>query len=403
MIRRPTVALVMRARFEENQQIMHSIADYKRRHTDWHVFIDDQARGAQQPEWLLEQPWDGIICKEPSERLIEMAIERKIPCVDLSDDGKKRVGCPKVTANNRAIGHAGAEHFLERGFKHFAFCGFDNERWSRERHDGFVEAIELAGMGHHSSDTHYPGIIEPTWQFNEEGHVADWLKTLPKPIAVMACNDMRALHLVDACHELGLRVPDEVAILGANNETIRCELSNPALSSVPVNAGEYSRIACEALEGMMRGRPASDFPDALVDPSEVVTRRSTNVLAIEDKAIAAAVSFIRENACRGLSVDMVAKYAHISRSLLEKRFRSHLGRSPQVEIRHAQVLRVKDLLADTDYSLAQIAELTGFEHPEYLSVVFKRLARETPSSYRRRAKAAVASSQRSASRRAVLS
>lgn len=388
MVERPRVALVLRSRLEENLHILHSLAKFKRYHAQWHVFVDDQARGAADPDWLLDLGWDGLICKESSDALFAKARERGIACVDLSDDGEVRRGCPKVRPNNPAIGHAGAEHFIEKGFRHFAFCGFSNELWSSERRAGFVEALGLAGRRCALFETNYPGVSQPSWEFAEEDEMARWLETLPKPVAIMACNDLRAVHVVNACHTANLRVPEEVAIVGANNDVVRCELSTPSLSSIPVDVQEYARLAGELLAGLMAGEitPESRSKVTLVDPLDVVTRRSTSVLAVEDRSVAAALNLIREMACKGITVEQVAKSVHISRSLLEKRFRHYVGRSPQVEIRQAQVWRIKELLSETEYSLAQIAEMTGFEHPEYMSVVFKRLTKMTPSAYRKKTK-----------------
>lgn len=387
MIERPRVAIVLRGWLEENLNLLHSLAKFKRFNANWHVFVDDLARGAQDPDWLLDQGWDGIICKEGSDELFQKARERKIACVDLSDDGVVRQGCPKYRPNNVAAGHLGAEHFVEKGFRHFAFCGFDNELWSGERRDGFIEGLALAGKKCVVFETEYPGVSQPAWEFSEEDEMARWLETLPKPVGVFACNDLRAVHLVNACHQANFRVPEEVAILGVNNDSARCELSAPSVSSIPIDVSEYARSAGTALEAMMSGTDPHEFNGVhLIDPLEVVTRRSTSILAVEDQAVAQALNLIRESACKGITVEQVAKAVHISRSLLEKRFRQYVGRSPQVEIRQAQVVQIKQMLTETEYSLAHIAEMAGFEHPEYMSVVFKRLTNTTPSAYRRKSK-----------------
>ncbi len=387
MIERPRVAIVLRGWLEENLNLLHSLAKFKRFNANWHVFVDDLARGAEDPDWLLDQGWDGILCKENSDSLFRKARERGIACVDLSDSGTLREGCPKIRPNNIAAGHLGAEHFVEKGFRNFAFCGFEGDLWSEERRDGFVEGLVLAGKKSTTFETVYPGISQPAWEFAEEDEMARWLKTLPKPVAIFACNDLRAVHVVNACQQADFRVPEEVAILGVNNDSARCELSAPSVSSIPIDVSEYARVAGATLEALMGGADPKDYEKVtLIDPREVVTRRSTSILAVEDQAVAQALNLIRERACKGITVEEVAKAVHISRSLLEKRFRQYVGRSPQVEIRQAQVIQIKQMLAETEYSLAHIAEMAGFEHPEYMSVVFKRLTRTTPSAYRRKSK-----------------
>jgi LacI family transcriptional regulator len=178
-------------------------------------------------------------------------------------------------------------------------------------------------------------------------------------------------------------VPEEVAVLGANNDAIRCDLSYPPLSSVAANPFQVGYAAAECLAQIMEGRKPAQM-DLRIEPVGVVTRHSTDVLAINDKNVAAALSYIREHACRGTSVEAVLKHAAASRSQLEKKFRRFLGRSPQSEIRRVQVARIKQLLVETDFPLKKIADLTGFEHVEYLSVVFKRFTAETPGGYRKK-------------------
>jgi LacI family transcriptional regulator len=198
---------------------------------------------------------------------------------------------------------------------------------------------------------------------------------------------MRALQVISAAQATGLLVPEEVAVLGANNDSIRCELSYPPLSSVATNAFQSGYRAAELLEEMINGQKPANL-DRRVEPLGVVTRPSSDMLAIDDKNVATALSFIRERACQGITVDEVLKHAFASRSQLEKKFRRHLGRSPQAEIRRVQVAKIRQLLLETDYPLKEIAELAGFEHVEYMCVVFKRLTGDSPGGYRKKNKSA---------------
>ena len=200
----------------------------------------------------------------------------------------------------------------------------------------------------------------------------------------MACNDARALHLLDACHQTGILVPEEVAVVGVDNEEIFCELCNPALSSVAPDAERIGYQAAELLDKFMSGQ-SPPCQRILVDPVRVVTRRSSDTLAIKDQMVAAAIRFINEQALHGCTVTDVIKFVRVSRSFLERRFRQYLKRSPQAEIRRVQGSRIKQLLTETDFTLERISELSGFEHPEYMSVVFKRLYGQTPGQYRKNA------------------
>jgi LacI family transcriptional regulator len=385
---RPQVLLVFLTRFEESMAMLKGIAHYERTHQLWAAFHDDQARAETDPRWLQSKKWHGVISRHTTPGLVQMCARLKIPLVDVNDV-PPFPGVPKIRPDNVGIGHLGAEHFLERGHQHFGFAGFSNDEWSCERRDGFVEALRLAGRTCHVFDVNYPGDLTPVWDLEQITALADWISRLPKPAGVMACFDLRAQQLISAAQASNVLVPEEVAILGANNDPIRCELSYPPLSSVAPNGFQSGYRAAETLAGMLAGRAPANL-DQRIEPLGVVTRPSTDVLAIDDRNVATALSFIRERACQGISVDEVVTHAHASRSQLEKKFRHHLGRSPQAEIRRVQVGKIRQLLFETDFPLKKIAELTGFEHVEYMCVLFKRLTGDSPGIYRKKTQSKVA-------------
>ncbi len=377
-----SIALILQTRMEDNVAILRGIAAFERAHADWNFFLDDQAMSVRDPEWLFRKNWDGVICRHPNTAVLEACVRRGVPCIDLDDSPRIVAHAPKVRPDNRAIGHLGAEHFLDRGFRRVGFCGWDTESWSCERRDGFAEALAAVGIRCDIFETPYCTVVTPEWDLSEQRRIEQWLDTLPEPTAVMACNDMRALQVINAAHELGRSVPESVAVLGANNESIRVEISHPPLSSVPLNAHEWGRCAASLLHRLLMGESIPEI--SYISPLTVEVRRSTDALAIEDAAIVEARRIIHAEACGSLRVEDIARRVHISRSLLERRFRKLLRRTPQEEIRSAKIHRTKQLLIDSDKTLAEIAELTGFEHTEYLSVMFKRLTGETPRDFRQR-------------------
>lgn len=366
--------------------MLRGITHYERSHRPWAAFLDDQARAEIDPRWLRTKRWSGVISRHTTPALVDGCTKLRIPLVDLNDT-PAFPGIPKIRPDNVALGHLGAEYFLERGFRHFGFCGFSNELWACERRDGFVEALKLAGRPCEIFDVDYPGDLTPRWDAKQTTALAAWLRRLPKPVGVMACVDLRAFQVMGAAQAAGLLVPEEVALLGANNDSIRCDLSYPPLSSVAPNAFQSGYHAAELLDRMMRGEKVEPVTTR-IEPIGVVTRPSTDVLAIHDRHVAAALSAIREHACHDIRVEEVARQAAASRSQLEKKFRRYLGRSPQAEIRRVQVAKIKQLLLETDFPLKKIAELAGFEHVEYMCVVFKRLTGHTPGAYRKRFKSA---------------
>jgi LacI family transcriptional regulator len=375
-------------RFEESMAMLKGIAHYERTHQLWAAFHDDQARAETEPHWLRSKKWHGVISRHTTPGLVQICAEQKIPLVDLNDV-EPFPGVPKIRPDNVSLGHLGAEHFLERGHQYFGFTGFSNYGWSCERRDGFIEALRLAGRQCDVFDVNYPGDLTPVWDVEQITSLAGWLKRLPKPAGVMACMDLRAQQIITAAQASDILVPEEVAILGVNNDPIRCEMAYPPLSSVAPNAFQSGYRAAELLAGMLSGAKPASY-DQRIEPIGVVTRLSTDVLAIDDRNVATALSFIRERAYQGITVEQVVKHAHASRSQLEKKFRHHLGRSPQAEIRRVQVAKIRQLLIETDFPLKKIAELTGFEHVEYMCVLFKRITGDSPGIYRKKMQAKVA-------------
>lgn len=376
------VALVLQTRLSENLLVLDGIASYELSNADWNFFLDDQARSVANPEWLFGRHWDGVICRHRFPALIEECLRRGVPCVDMEDWPTVYPGVPKVRPDNTAVGHVGGEHLLDRAFQHFAYCGFSSEHWSVERRRGFVEAIEAVGHQVSILETEYSHELAPDWDMEEQARIQEWVAGLEKPVAIMACNDLRAAQVIEAVHHGGFAIPLEVSVLGANNDVCRVKLSHPSLSSVPINAVDWGFKAAEALDLMMRGERAPE--QVFVDPLPVVTRRSTEALAVDDPAVSRALKIIHEEATEALKVDDLARRVNVSRSVLERRFRKFLRRTPQEEIRTMKIMRAKQMLLETDKTLADIAEAIGFEHPEYLSVMFKRLTGETPRDFRQK-------------------
>lgn len=378
---KPQVLLIF-ARFEECLTMVRGIAQYHRTHQSWFTFWDDAASAESDSRWLRSKKWQGVISRHTTPGLVKSCAELGVPLVDLNDT-PLFPGVPKIRPDNIAIGRMGAEHFIERGHRSFGFAGFRNNGWACERRDGFVEALRAGGHRCDVFDVEYPGDLTPFWDVKQTAELAAWLRRLPRPTAVMTCNDLRALQVVDAAQTAGIRVPEEIAVLGVNNDTTRCELSTPTLSSVAPDAFRSGYLAAELLAQLMRGgKPAA--LDQRVDPRGVVVRHSTDMLAIADRNVIAALSYIREHACKGLTVGEVLRHAAASRSQLERKFRQLLGRTPQAEIRRVQIAKIRQLLVETDFPLKRIAELSGFDHVEYMCVLYKRLTGEPPGVFRRR-------------------
>ena len=233
--------------------MLKGIGHYERSHRPWNAFLDDEGKATSDPRWLRSKPWRGVICKHTTPQLVKDCATLGIPLVDMNDSAEYP-GVPKIKPDNAALGHLGAEHFVERGYSQVGFCGFSNQVWAGERRDGFAEAANLAGLRCDVFDVDYPGDLTPAWDEQQTAAIALWLRGLPKPIGVMACNDMRALQVMAAAEIADLLVPEELAVLGANNDVIRCELAYPPLSSVSTNPFQSGYRAAEKLDQMMLGQ-----------------------------------------------------------------------------------------------------------------------------------------------------
>jgi LacI family transcriptional regulator len=215
-----------------------------------------------------------------------------------------------------------------------------------------------------------------------ERQLGDWLVGLSPPTALLACNDIRAQQVLNVCRERGIQVPGRLAVMGVDNDEVLCELADPPLSSVDNDTVRIGHEAAALLARMIGGSPPP-FDRKVIEPLGVVTRRSTDILAVDDKAVAAALRFIHEHACDGIGVGDIVKQLPISRSTLERRFVRAVGKSPKAEISRLRIERIKQLLIDTEYKLAVIAGMTGFMHAEYMSALFKQSTGLTPGSYRK--------------------
>jgi LacI family transcriptional regulator len=380
MSNRRRVALIVEMSGVYGRRILEGIAKYQRTHQLWSVFLEQRELRAPPPPWLLHRPWDGIICRSTTPALARAFLRRGIPAVDMNDL-HGNLGLPRVGSDMAAIGRMGGEHLLDRGFRAFAFCGFSREAWSAGRCRGFRETLHEAGFDCAVYESAWHGPHVPVWDKDQQ-RLAVWLRGLPKPLGLMTCNDLRGQQVLNACHSLDLNVPEEMAVVGVDNEQVLCELCDPPLSSVAPNPERIGYEAAALLDRLMGGgiAPADEM---LIPPLAVVARHSSDVTRIDDPDVAAALSFIRKNACSGMSVEQVVAHVAVSRSILERRFRKHVGHSPQAEIRRVQLNRVKQLLVESDLSLESIARLAGYIHPEYMSVVFKRVTGTTPGQYRR--------------------
>lgn len=379
MAERRAVALLVETSNAYARGVLQGITDYIRHHEPWSVFLPEQERGASPPNWLSNWNGDGVIARIENEEIARAIRKLECPVVDVSA-ARQLPDIPWVETDDAAITRLAVEHLTDRGFKHLAFCGDPGFNWSNWREQHFlkhVQDVDCQSYIHHSLPRSHPNYA---WN-REKAGLGKWLKKLPRPVGIMTCYDIKAQQILDVCRELDIAVPEEVAVLGVDNDEILCDLSSPPLSSVIANTHRTGEEAARLLDQMMRGQQVGTSP-VLVRPLGVRTRQSTDTLAIDNADVASAVRFIRENACSGINVNDVLREVPLTRRVLDNLFRKFLGRTSHQEITRVRINRVKELLTETDLSISEIASRAGFEHNEYLSASFKKLTGTTPGQFR---------------------
>ncbi|HEY7326918.1 MAG TPA: DNA-binding transcriptional regulator [Gemmataceae bacterium] len=387
MNKRPRIAVLVESTRAYGRGLLAGIASYVRQHESWTIYWQERALRDPPPRWLRGWDGHGVIARIATHELARALRALELPIVDLYG-WLPNGDWPCVRTDNERVARLAADHLLERGFRHIAYCGFKGVNYSEERLPLFQQCISDAGLRCHVYQyTRFPPSADLAAREQQgvlyRNDLACWLAGLPKPVGILACNDICGQQVLSACRELDLLVPDQVAVLGVDNDDVLCNLSDPPLSSVDVNCTRIGFEAAAMLSRMLRGR-AAPRRTVLVEPRGIVARRSTDVLAIEDAEIAEVVRMIRARACNGLTVAELLRSCSLSASSLERRFTRLLGRSPKAEIVRVRLQHVVELLAEPELSLSAIAAQSGFKHPEYLSAVFKKCFGMSPGQYRRR-------------------
>lgn len=387
--RQRRVALLVDFSRAYGRSVSLGVAKFVREHHEWSVQSEEWRWTEPVPSWLSQWKGDGVIAWVETPALAGIIRRLGVPAVDVRG-AVPNSGLPLVDSENELAAQLAAEHLIERGFRHYGFCGFAGANYSRKREHWFRECLARHGFPCAVYEPPATPLDLETTEQEKRGllfqeHLAGWLKSLPKPVGIMACNDIRGHQVMNACHRLDLLVPEEVAVIGVDNDEIFCELSDPSLTSVELDTLRIGYETAALLEYLMAGGKPPTKP-ILIPPVGVVTRRSTDVLAMNDPQLVAGVRFMREHLFEEINVNDLARAAGMSRRLFERRFAAQIGRPPKAEVLRLRLERVKTLLADTDWPLAQIAENTGFKYGEYLHTIFTEKTGTTPGKFRQSAK-----------------
>ncbi len=378
----PKVVLMVGPVGEYIQGILRGVVKYANQHGPWTFYCEPKRPGQQ--DRILPQldcsEADGIIARIPNNKRARSRLPSGIPTITIAH--KKRImDLPNIYGDSYAIGEMAAEYLLSRGFQKYAFCGFDEMHWSQERGQSF--AASVSRYGYEVYFYHNPKASQRQNPEDEQPQIISWLESLPKPMAILACNDDRGQHVLSACQVAGIRVPEEVAVLGVDNDQFVCGLSNPPLSSIGLAAEKAGFDAAHLLANLINGSETG-YKTIKVLPTYVVTRQSTDILKVEDDDLAAALNFISKHAKEPIQVEDIINSLGISRRSLERRFKKILNTTVNDEIRRVRVKHITKMLLETDLTIAQIGLAFGYRDITHIARYFRQETGMTPLAYRKK-------------------
>ncbi|GAB1823832.1 XylR family transcriptional regulator [Herbidospora sp. RD11066] len=376
MARTRHVALLVETSNAYARGLLVGIKKYLVTHPGWSIYLGEHSRQETDLSWLDGWRGDGVLARIENSHTASHVRRLGVPAVDLSA-AYLAPELPCVETDDDAIARLAVEHFTTRGLRTLAFCGDDQFGWSVKRGAGFAAHAAAHGLAAHEFKMEHHRNLAV-----EREAMARWLDGLPKPVGVLACYDIAGQEILEACKIAGLAVPDTVAVLGVDNDELICNLTTPPLSSVQPDTTETGYLAASLLDQMMGG---ADLPPQLhlMKPLRVVTRQSSDILAVGDPIVAKALRVIRDRVDEGLPVEAVQRHVGLSRRSLDYRFMQVLGRTVHEEITRVRMERLADLLVQTDWSLPQLASRMNFSHSEYMGVAFKKFTGKSPGEYRR--------------------
>jgi LacI family transcriptional regulator len=370
---------------------MCGIARFVQASANWRVLYEERKVNDDLPGWLRKGACDGVLARTHGYRQLSLLRDLDVPIVNLRESPRCPPDVATILSDHAMIARLAADHLIEKNLRHFAFCGYTGVTFSELRWECFQKAVRSRGykaslFTERDWETgSFPGRAGRN-RWKDEAMTA-WLQSLPKPVGIMACNDRCGRLVLGACARAGLHVPNEVAVIGVDNDEVICALAIPPMTSVDPSAEHIGFKAAELLNDILDGVVTPE-PTILIPPAKVVTRASTDTITIGDPILVQALQFIRDQG--GISIttddilDHLAKSSHlVSRSTLERKFQILLGSSPHDEIVRARLNRVEQLLVGTNYSLERIADIVGMGERQQLVSFFIRHKGITPGAFRK--------------------
>jgi LacI family transcriptional regulator len=379
--KRPTVGIVVDAATGFGRQIMRGVMRYANTRRRWRLLEDFRCTTTDPASWPR---CDGAILSIAQPATIE-AFRKRCRHVVSCSGGADPAQIPVVCVDDVEVGRIAARHLLDCRLEHFAFYGSPSFRVSDNRLQGFTEVLARRGRTCTVCPVPYTHVSGPQWMFQPHWPaLIAWLKSLPKPTGILAMDDTAARELVATCLETGIAVPDQIAIIGVNNDDLLCESAWPPISSIEADFARAGYAAARILDRLLGGEKlARNQRLVRLPPIGVVRRTSTDMLAVDDPHLAAAVRFIRERACDPCSVPDILAHVPVGRRWLEQQFVQQLGRTPHAEIVHARMEVARRLMVQTDIPVPEVAHRCGFSTVQSFNRVFRNTTEESPAAYRR--------------------
>ncbi len=376
------IALAFQVSVPHLERIAHGIMDYARLHGPWRFHSSPEA-SVVRLDGLTTWNGDGVIALVDTSTQLGFAQSLSFPVVNVSAGlSPQETGLPTVVCEDRQVGNLAAKHLLERGFQRFGFYGLGETYYSKEREEGFRETVEEAGFCCEVFLAKSALHTDSLWH-EEREPLEKWLGQFRPPVGLFATHDYRARMLLEACADIGLEVPKEVAVVGVNNDPLACEFCHPSLTSVAQDAQQIGYEAAALLSQMLANKKL-DEKVLYIPPAGIVKRASTDVLTVDDPTLSRAIEIILASTNLSIDVEQLAAQLHISRRWLERLFRIHLNNSPHEFIGRLRMDRAESLLIQLpSKKLKDIAHECGFSDVRCLNRVFRRFRGMSPREFRR--------------------
>ncbi|MEQ9455173.1 MAG: DNA-binding transcriptional regulator [Phycisphaeraceae bacterium] len=336
----------------------------------------------ENPQSIRHIDADGLIMPVTTQAMRDEVMRLGIPVVSIAGN-LEGPGLPVVTVDHHAVGRMAAEFFMDRGFEHFAYAGLDGRYYVSRRFGGYAERLREAGA---TCVQHITGISGSTGRPSATARrrLRQWLQARITPTALFVCDDLHAVMVLEEARSIGLRIPEELAVLAVDNDELTCNLSDPPLSSIDHGSQQIGYQAGRLLDSLLRGEAAPEAP-VVVPPQDLIARRSTDTYPRTHPDISRAIAFMHAHLQQPVSVDEIAEAASVSRRSLEKLFREVLHRSVLEEYHRLRIEAIKLSLTQGDHPLKRIAEEMGFSTVHYFSSFFSRRVGMAPAAWRKMA------------------